>query len=316
MFKRQGWRRALMGGVVGVGSVIGLLSTAAAPAQAAGPGLPKPVTSYSFTSAAGDYVGGGAASSYTPADSAISIAGTADSLQVSVSRADENWTVWLAAPRGDVLRPGVYTKAEEAPIRTGHAPGLFVFGDGRACSNLYGQFSIDQIATDPATGDVTMLDASYTQRCTPTGPALKGTVKYQAYPWSFAYSGDAEDYIGQGQSAGYRGANSTFGLTGKADGVLTYSVSGKRDDWTALIAPPAGETLTAGKTYSTSELSGAGIARLDFFGDGRGCDANGELTVTKLAVDPDGAVTALAATFVQHCGSSEAALRGTIHYLA
>lgn len=316
MFKGQGWRRALVGGAAGVGAVVGLLGAGTAPAQAAGSGLPKPVTSYSFTSTAGDYVGGGATSAYTPADSAISISGTAASLQVSVSRADETWTVWLAAPRGDVLRPGVYTKAEEAPNRSGHAPGLFVFGDGRSCSDVYGQFSIDQIATDPATGDVTMLDASYTQRCTPTAPALKGTVKYQAYPLSFAYTSDPEDYIGEGQSVGYRGSNSTFALTGRADTGLTYAISGKRDDWMALIAPPTGETLTAGRTYPTSDLSGDGVARLDFFGDGRGCSSTGQLTVSKIATAADGTVTALAATFVQHCNGGDPALHGTIHYLA
>lgn len=316
MLKRQGWRRALMGGVVGMGAVVGLLGAGIAPAQAAAAGAPKAVTSYAFTSAAGDYVGGGAKGSYTPANATIAVDGTAAGFQMSVSTAGEDWTIMLAAPRGDVLRPGVYAKAEEAPIRTGHAPGLFVFGDGRACSDVYGQFSIDQIATDPTTGDVTMLDATFTQRCSPTAPTLKGTVKYQAYPLSFAYASDPGDYIGGGQSVGYNGANSTFTLTGSADGVLQYGISGKRDDWSALIAPPTGQTLAAGQTYPTTDVGGAGVARLDFFGDGRGCSSTGQLTVTKLATDATGKVTALAATFDQHCEGGDPALHGTIHYLA
>jgi hypothetical protein len=316
MFKRQGRRRALLGIAVGVGAVVGLLGAGVAPAQADA-GAPLPVTSYAFTSAAGDPIGGGAKATYKAPDSSVTLSGTAASVVLSVRSGDDNWTVDLAAPRGDVLRPGVYQNAERASFRTGRSPGLDVYGDGRGCNDVYGQFSVNQIATDPATGAVTLLDATFTQHCdSAAAPALKGTVKYQALPLSYAFTSDAGDYIGGGRSVTYTGSTSTFDLSGTASR-LGYDISGKRDDWDAIIAAPTGGQLTAGQTYTTTRSGDATDAGLDVYGDGAGCNTStGELTVTKLVTDSSGAVTNFAATFVQHCEGGTPALHGTIHYYA
>ncbi|MEN3356050.1 MAG: hypothetical protein V7637_32 [Mycobacteriales bacterium] len=112
----------------------------------------------------------------------------------------------------------------------------------------------------------------------------------------------------------YAGSTSPFTLSGNASN-LRYGVSGLRDDWTALVAAPTGQTLHVG-SYSTTRFAGPGQARLDVFGDGRGCDAStGSLTITELRLDGD-RVAALAATFVQHCESATPALRGTILFHA
>lgn len=316
MRKRQGWRRAVMGGVVGAGAVIGLLGAGVAPAQAA-TGTPAPVSSYKFTSAAGDYIGQGGTGSYVAPAATVNVGGTGASLVVDVSTATDDWAIDLAAPIGDVLRPGVYHDAERAPFRTGRSPGLDVSGEGRGCNEVYGQFSVNQIKTDPTTGAVTLLDATFTQHCeSATAPALTGTVKYQAYPLSYGFTSDAGDYIGGGASVTYTGATSTFTLSGTTSR-FQYGVSGKRDDWTALVAPPAGQTFAAGQTYQTTRMGDGGTAELDVFGDGRGCNTStGDLTISKLAADPDGTITALAATFTQHCEGGTPALHGTIHYYA
>lgn len=253
MRERQGWRRAVLGGVVAAGAVIGLLGTGVAPADAA-TGAPAAVTSYAYTSAAGDFIGQGAQNTYKAPAAAIGVEGTGAGVTASITSGGENWTVQLAAPRGDVLRPGVYQGVEEAPTRTGRAPGLYVFGDGRACDRVYGRFSVNQIETDPATGAVTLLDAGYTQHCdSATAPALTGTVKYRAYPLSYGFTSDPGDFIGGGASVHYTGSTSTFTLTGTTSG-FRYGVSGRRDDWTALVAAPAGETFAAGRTYPTTRM--------------------------------------------------------------
>jgi hypothetical protein len=233
-----------------------------------------------------------------------------------VSTADTWWTVELAAPAGEQLKPGVYRNAERAAFRTGRSPGLDVSGDGRGCNEVYGQFSVNQIETDTS-GAITVLDASYTQHCeNADAPALKGVVKYRAYPLSYAYTSDPGDYIGQGATQTHLGATSTFSLSSYGDGVQ-YDVSGKREYWTALLTPPDGEQFVAGHTYQAERFHGAGVAGLDVFGNGRGCNTvTGELTVTKLARGDDGTVKAFAATFVQHCEGGEPALHGTIHYYA
>lgn len=307
--------RSLLGALLSFAVAAGL-GVGVAGAASAATGTPAAVTTYRFTSQAGDYVGQGGSAAYKPSTATISVGGDAQYVRFRVSTADERWDVDLAAPTGERLRPGVYRDAERAAFRTGRAPGLEVSGDGRGCNEVYGQFSVNQIETD-ASGAVTVLDASYTQHCeSADAPALKGVLKYRAYPLSYAYTSDPGDYTGQGATQTHRGATSTFSLAPYGDGVQ-YGVSGKRESWTAILTPPDGEQFAAGHTYQAQRSHGAGVAGLDVSGNGRGCNTvTGELTVTKLARGDDGAIKAFAATFVQHCEGGEPALHGTVHYYA
>ncbi|WP_235614587.1 hypothetical protein [Streptomyces ambofaciens] len=315
MRTRTGWRRALLGTLASLTATIGLTAGLAAPAAAA-TGTPVAVTKYSHTSASGDWVGQGGSVAYTPGTADITVSGEREALTVRVENETDWWTVELAAPQGEKLHPGVYRGAERASSRTGRAPGLDVSGDSRGCNQVYGQFSVHQIEAD-ATGAITVLDATYTQRCeTADAPVLKGVVKYRAYPLSFTYASEPGDYPGQGRSGTHTGATSLFSLQEWGVGGLQYDVSGKRETWSALLVPPAGERFEAGRTYRTERGNGPGVAGLDVSGFG-GCNASeGTLTLTRLARGEDGVVTAFAATFVQHCEGAEPALRGTIHYYA
>lgn len=313
--RHKGWRRALTGALTGLAAAVGLTTALAAPAAAAS-GTPTAVTRYTYTSQAGDYIGQGVTATYKPSTATITAGGSADYVRFHVSTGDEWWDVDLAAPQGEKLHPGVYRDAERASFRTGRSPGLDVSGDGRGCNEVYGQFSVNQIETDTS-GAITVLDATYTQHCeSATAPALKGVVKYRAHPLSYAYTSDPGDYIGQGTSKTHTGSTSTFSLGARGNGIQ-YGVSGKREYWTALLTPPTGEQFQAGHTYQAERSSATGVAGLDVFGDGRGCNTvTGELTITKLARGTDGAVKAFAATFVQHCEGGGPALHGTIHYYA
>ncbi|MEV4623882.1 hypothetical protein AB0J74_34880 [Asanoa sp. NPDC049573] len=291
-----------------------VLAFVAAPAQAA----PTSTTSYSFTSAAGDYIGGGQTRDYTAPEANIRISGTAGYVTVSVDAGDEWWSIDLAAPNGEVLKPGRYLDAERAAFRTGRSPGLDVSGTGRGCNEVYGSFWIDQIGT-AADGTVTMLDARFTQNCeSATAPPLKGTVKFAAYPLSYKFVSDSGDYIGGGVTKSYTNALSVFNLSGNANGVA-YSVSGQRDDWTVNLTPPAGQTLKRG-TYTDAQrypFNEPGHPGLSVSGNGRGCNTlTGSFTIREIAFDDTGAVSALFATYEQHCEGGAAALRGTIHYFA
>lgn len=315
MPRSTGWRRVLTGVLAGLTATVGLTTVSAAPAAAATT-TPAAVTKYSHTSRPGDYIGQGATVSYTPKTATITAGGTAEYVRFRAWADDTWWDVDLAAPQGEKLHPGVYRNAERAAFRTGRSPGLDVSGDGRGCNEVYGQFSVNQIETD-ADGAITLLEATYTQHCeSATSPALTGVVKYRAYPLSYAYASDAGDWIGQGVSQTHTGSTSTFALSGSAEGVR-YSVSGKREGWSASLAPPEGERFEAGTTYTTERFRGPGVGELDMGGNGRGCNSvTGELTVQKLALNDDGTVKVFAATFVQHCEGGTPALRGTIHYYA
>ncbi|WP_159079117.1 hypothetical protein [Plantactinospora sp. BC1] len=291
-----------------------VLTVAAAPAQAA----PTSVTSYSFTSEAGDYIGGGQTRDYQAPSADIRLSGTAGYVTMRVDAGSEWWTIELAAPNGDVLRPGRYLDAERAAFRTGRSPGLDVSGTGRGCNRVYGSFWIDQIGT-AADGTVTLLDARFTQHCeSETAPRLQGTVKFAAYPLSYRFASDAGDYIGGGVTKSYTNATSVFGLRGTASGV-SFSVSGQRDYWSVELYPPAGQTLRVG-TYTDAQrypFNESGHPGLSVSGNGRGCNTlTGEFTIREIAFDASGAVSALSATYVQHCEGGTPALRGTIRYFA
>ena len=271
-------------------------------------------TSYSYKSQPGDYIGGGGSNHYTPKDATISVSGTAEYLTFSVTTDTEFWYITLAAPAGEQLHPGTYYNAERAPFRTGRAPGLDVSGDGRGCNEVWGNFAINQIATN-LSGEITLLDANFTQYCeSPTAPALNGIVKFQARPLSYSFVSDPGDYIGGGATKSYEGATSLFSLTGNATS-LQYSVSGERDNWTAVISAPTGQQLQARTTYDTARFADSTHAGLDVFGDGRGCNTStGTLTIIAITFDGQGSVTSLSATFEQHCEGAPPALHGKIHY--
>jgi hypothetical protein len=268
---------------------------------------------YQYTSESGDYVGGGGAERYTPANATLSVKGTAAFLTVSVRNDTDSWSIDLAAPLGEKLHRGMYYDAERAAFRTGTAPGLDVSGNHRGCNEVWGSFAINQIATNEA-GKVIMLDATFTQHCeSPTAPTLEGRVMLNAQPLSYDFKSDPGDYIGGGMAKTYLGATSTFSLNGTKE-ALQYRVSGEGDNWTALIEAPTGRRLRA-RTYTTARFADANHAGLDVFGNGRGCnESTGTLTITTITLDGRGNINDLAARFEQHCEGAAAALRGTIRY--
>jgi hypothetical protein len=308
-------RGAYLAVALAAAAAVALPATSAEAAASA----PKPTTSYTFTSATGDYIGQGAAASYTAPAATIAVSGTLADLTVSVTSGSDWWYIDLGAPRGQQLHAGVYYNAERDPFRTGLAPGLNVFGDGRGCNNVYGQFSINQIGTDP-NGAVTLLDATFAQHCEAAkAPALHGHVRVNAYPLSYAYKSDAGDYIGAGTSRSYAGDTTLFGLTGTVTGGVQFSVSGLRDTWTVWLMPPAGGRLKVGTFANTrrAPFQTGTSPGLDVSGNGRGCNTStGSFTISVLSVDTSGTVTAIAGSYVQHCEGVVPALHGTFHYLA
>ncbi|MEU7187265.1 hypothetical protein [Streptomyces sp. NPDC045369] len=307
------WRRSVGSAAVALCTAAGLGGALATPAAAAAG--PTPVTSYTYTSVAGDYIGQGRAGTYREPTAKITLTGNAGEVRVRVEGAEDLWDIDIAAPKGEQLRPGVYRDAERAAFRTGRSPGLDVGGNGRGCNEVYGQFTVDQIATD-ASGAVTLLDASYTQKCeSAAAQPLKGTVKYRALPLSYTYKSDVGDWVGQGKSVTHTGATSTFRLSDSYGGGVSFGVEGKREYWTAEFRPPTGERLTAGRTYQVTGAEGA--ATLEVHGNGRACaDARGEFTVDRLYFTEEGKVTGLSARYRQVCGGGAAGMSGTVHYAA
>jgi len=156
------------------------------PALTAAPTLAATtVTSYSYSSDAGDYIGQGLSNSYSSPAAAISVSGIygwsaapspANGVEFTVTSGTDWWYVNLVAAPGQNLAVGTYTGAERAAFRTAGHPGLDVYGDGRGCNALTGDFTVKTMHVT-ASGVIDQFDATFTQHCESTVPALRGEVK-------------------------------------------------------------------------------------------------------------------------------------------
>ena len=138
---------------------------------------------FSYSSDAGDYIGGGGSLTDTPSNGQFSISGSTGAVQVSVN--DGNyWSLSFAAPTGSSLQVGTtYSNTARYPSQ-GAAPGLDVSGAGRGCNTSTGSFTVNQLVVGSG-GSVISFAADFVQHCEGAAPALHGTVKYNAMPYSF-----------------------------------------------------------------------------------------------------------------------------------
>ena len=264
-------------------------------------------------SESGDAIGQGLTKNYTSQSALFGVTGDGENLTVAITTLSDTWYMIVAAPRGEKLTRRGYPLAERAAIRTGRSPGVEIGGNGRSCSQVWGSFTVRQIAYD-ANGKVTMLDAILIQRCGgPSSPRLVAYLAYKATPLSFSYVSAVGDPIGQGGSKNYFGDTSDFALSGTTSS-LQFGVTGQRDDWLATIQPPSGEALRVG-TFQTHTLRDSSHAGLNIVSNGHSCsDNNGSLTINNIQTDTAGQVVGLYASFNITCVGSTAPFTGTIRY--
>ncbi len=126
-----------------------------------------------FQSDTGDYIGGGKSELWTLTESDMSIRGDDHEVQALASGKGDYWQLWFRAPSNGLLRVGTFRNAERAPFVTGKAPGLDIFGSGRGCNTLTGQFNVKSVGW-ATTGDVVSIDVVFEQHCEGMAPALRG----------------------------------------------------------------------------------------------------------------------------------------------
>jgi hypothetical protein len=126
-----------------------------------------------FDSDTGDYIGAGKHEVWTLGESNISISGDASYLRAYVSGQGDEWQLWFRAPSNGSLRVGTYLRAERAAFVTGKAPGLDVFGSGRGCNTVSGQFQITKL-TWTSSGAVADIDVLFERHCEGGTAALRG----------------------------------------------------------------------------------------------------------------------------------------------
>ncbi|MEM7313356.1 MAG: hypothetical protein AAF497_09415 [Planctomycetota bacterium] len=107
------------------------------------------------------------------------------SLTVSSTLVDfrtQDWTVLFESIEGEVLEPGFYSGATRYPFNDPTEPGLSIFGQGRGCNQLGGQFEIFEFSMNGPTLD--SLDIEFAQYCENESgmgtPALFGRIRWNA----------------------------------------------------------------------------------------------------------------------------------------
>ena len=82
----------------------------------------------------------------------------------------------LSVPEGRQIEPGHYADAQRYPFQNAGLPGLALSGDGRACNEVSGEFTVTRIKR-AATGRITSLTAAFTQACDGKSATLQGAVR-------------------------------------------------------------------------------------------------------------------------------------------
>lgn len=182
-----------------------------------------------------------------------------------IATANNGWYVHLAAPEGEPLQVGSYTGATRAGFRAPGTPGIDLYGGGRGCNTVTGDFDVLAIQYDEG-GNLTLFDATFVQHCGGDPSfATYGRVRYDAHAptvsitdspdkltpddaatFSLASSADDAAFECKLDDAPYAACSSPITYPEIADGAHEFSMRATSDGhtsgparWTWTISPTA-----------------------------------------------------------------------------
>ncbi len=85
------------------------------------------------------------------------------------------WILRFAAPPGQTLTPGTYTNAVQPGLQSAGQPGFDLFGMGRSCGTVNGNFTVSDAIFGPY-GYVQSFRATFEQHCGGATAALRGEI--------------------------------------------------------------------------------------------------------------------------------------------
>ena len=132
-----------------------------------------------FNSQPGDYIGQGQRFTLTPLDGTFTVSRNFDNGVELDFDGEDFWTADFAAAGNVPLTVGVYSGAVRFPFQPANGNGLSIYGAGRGCNTLTGQFVVLEVVY--GTGNtVQRFAADYEQHCEGGAPALFGSVRYNS----------------------------------------------------------------------------------------------------------------------------------------
>jgi hypothetical protein len=211
-----------------------------------------PITSFTYVSQPGDYIGQGETKTLLAPEWSFSAAKNFDGgVTMTMNRMSPFgiWTVEFSAPGNVPLAPGTYLAATRYPFQAPASPGLSMFGEGRGCNELTGQFTIIDVVYGVGNA-ITSFAADFEQHCEGMSPALFGSIRYNFVPPPFTVSPGAV-------SAG--AAAQIVPLTVVANPPSGQWTASSADPWISVPATGGGGTVnvTLARNTSTQPRSGS-----------------------------------------------------------
>jgi hypothetical protein len=202
-----------------------------------------PLTALAMSSQVGDYIGQGQQYLITLSDGTFTPSNSANVVTFWVSNGD-GWTTDFAGPTTAQLGKGDYQNAQRYPFQPQGTPGLSIYGAGRGCNTLTGNFQVLQAAYNSG-GALQDFSANFEQHCEGASPALFGWVRYKTKLQQFSVT-----------DAVINGSSAIFTVTLSPSNATSLSVSFATADGTAVagtdyVATSQTVTFSPGITQQT-----------------------------------------------------------------
>lgn len=200
-------------------------------------------TVLAMSSQAGDYIGQGLQYLITASDGTFTPSNSANMVGFDIRNGD-NWTTDFAGPTAARLTRGDYQNAQRYPFQPAGTPGLSVYGAGRGCNTLTGNFQV-LLASYNTSSVVQSFSANFEQHCEGMSAALFGWLRYHTKLQQFSVS-----------DAVINGSSAIFTVTLSPANATSLSVNFSTADGTAIagtdyLATSQSVTFSPGMTQQT-----------------------------------------------------------------
>ena len=201
------------------------------------------MTALAMSSQPGDYIGQGFQYLFTLYDATFTPTNSANFVQFFINNGD-GWTTDFAGPTTARLARGDYQNAQRYPFQPAGTPGLSVYGDGRGCNTLTGNFQVLQ-AGYTSSSVLQSFSANFEQHCEGGTAALFGWLRYHTKLQQFSVS-----------DAVINGSSAVFTVTLSPSNATSLSVNFATADGTAIagtdyVATSQVVTFSPGMTRQT-----------------------------------------------------------------
>lgn len=181
-------------------------------------------TVLAMSSQPGDYIGQGLQYLITlsDADFLLLSAPTPNIATFEINNG-QGWAADFAGPNSSLrLGKGDYENAQRYPFQATGTPGLSIYGDGRGCNTLSGNFQVLQAGYNTS-GVLQSFSANFQQNCEGMTPALFGWLRYHTKLQQFSVT-----------DAVISGSTATFTVTLSPADATSLSVNFSTTDGTAI----------------------------------------------------------------------------------